>query len=176
MVSEEKLIDKCLKRDERYMKLLYDKYSAKMFGVCIRYFNSKEQAQDALQEGFIKVFSKLKTFKGKGSFEGWIRRIMVTTSLNIIRKNSKHFYNYDVDDFSDRISDQSFNYDHLQLEELLKMIHNLPKGYRTVFNLYEIEGYSHKEIADLLDVSENTSKSQLLKARRHLRKQLERQK
>lgn len=174
MASENKLIQKCREGNQKYMKLLYDKYSAKMFGVCLRYFSSVEQAQDALQDGFIKVFTKLKTYEGKGSFEGWIRRIMVTTSLNIIRKDYKHYFHEDISEFDEKISDNVFNYDHLHVEELLKLVQKLPHGYRTVFNLYEIEGYSHKEIAEMLEVSENTSKSQLLKARHHLRKQLER--
>lgn len=139
----------------------------------MRYFHSKDEAQDALQEGFIKVFTKIYTFKGKGSFEGWIRRIMVNTSLNLLRNNLKHLYHADVDDAKIQIADINVEFDQFNVEDILKLIQELPSGYKIVFNMFEIDGFSHKEIADELGVSVNTSKSQLLKARRYLRKELE---
>jgi RNA polymerase sigma-70 factor (ECF subfamily) len=173
MVSEQDLIEGCQSGKAKFQRLLYERYAPKMLGVCMRYFHSKDEAQDALQEGFIKVFTKIYTFKGKGSFEGWIRRIMVNTSLNLIRNNLKHLYHADVDDAKIQIADLNVAFDQFNVEDILKLIQELPSGYKIVFNMFEIDGFSHKEIADELGVSINTSKSQLLKARRYLRKELE---
>jgi len=139
----------------------------------MRYFKSKDEAQDALQDGFVKVFTKIENFRGHGSLEGWIRRIMVNTSLNLLRNNLKHAFHADVDDEKVHIVDSSVDYDRFQVDDIMKLIQNLPKGYRIIFNMYEIDGYAHKEIAQKLNISINTSKSQLLKARRHLRNELE---
>jgi len=139
----------------------------------MRYFKSKDEAQDALQDGFVKVFTKIENFRGHGSLEGWIRRPMVNTSLNLLRNNLKHAFHADVDDEKVHIVDSSVDYDRFQVDDIMKLIQNLPKGYRIIFNMYEIDGYAHKEIAQKLNISINTSKSQLLKARRHLRNELE---
>ncbi len=172
MVSEKDLIEGCQKGKAKLQKLLYERYAPKMFGVCMRYFRTKEEAQDALQDGFVKVYTKINNFRGQGSFEGWIRRIMVNTSLNLIRNNLKHQYHDDVDDVKVHIADLSVEFDQFNVQDIMKLIQELPNGYRVVFNMYEIDGYAHKEIADELNISVNTSKSQLLKARRHLRKKL----
>lgn len=173
MTSEQKLIKGCKQGKAKYQKLLYELYAPKMLGVCARYFKNIDDAQDALQDGFVKIFSNIKAFREEGSFEGWIRRIMVNTSLNLHRKNLKHYYHIDISETESRIADKRMDFDHLEVQDMLKMIQSLPNGYRLVFNLYEIEGYSHKEIADELGVSVNTSKSQLLKARRKLREKLD---
>ncbi len=173
MTSEQKLIKECKRGKAKYQKLLYELYAPKMLGVCARYFQNIEDAQDALQDGFVKVFSNIKAFREEGSFEGWIRRIMVNTSLNLHRKNLKHYYHIDISETESRIVDKRMEFDHLEVQDMLKMVQSLPNGYRLVFSLYEIEGYSHKEIADELGVSVNTSKSQLLKARRRLREKLD---
>jgi RNA polymerase sigma-70 factor (ECF subfamily) len=175
MISEQKLIKEVKRGKPKYQKLLFEIYAPKMLGVCSRYFQTMEEAEDALQDGFVKVFSNINSFRGNGSFEGWIRRIMVNTSLNLHRKNLKHYYHIDIADTETRISDIRLNFDQLEVQDLLNMIQELPNGYRLVFNLYEIEGYSHKEIADELGVSVNTSKSQLLKARRRLREKSDKQ-
>jgi len=175
MISEQKLIKEIKRGKPKYQKLLFETYAPKMLGVCSRYFQTIEEAEDALQDGFVKVFSNINSFRGNGSFEGWIRRIMVNTSLNLHRKNLKHYYHVDIADTETRIADTRLNFDQLDVQDLLNMIQELPNGYRIVFNLYEIEGYSHKEIADELGVSVNTSKSQLLKARRKLREKLDKQ-
>jgi RNA polymerase sigma factor (sigma-70 family) len=172
MISEAELINGCKKGDKKAQKTLYDKYAAKMLGVCIRYFRNIDEAEDALQEGFIKVFNNIDKFRNEGSFEGWIRRIIVNTSLNYYKSNLKHYFGVDYDEIQEVIEDDKLQYDNLSVEYLLKIIHNLPEGYRLVFNLYEIEGYSHKEIAEMLGVSINTSKSQLMKAKRSLQKVL----
>ena len=173
MVSERGLIEGCQKGKAKLQRLLYERYAPKMLGVCMRYFRSKDEAQDALQDGFVKVYTKINDFRGQGSFEGWIRRIMVNTSLNLIRNNLKHLYHEDVDDVRIQIADANVEFDQFNVQDILRLIQKLPSGYKVVFNMFEIDGFSHKEIADELNVSVNTSKSQLLKARRHLRKELE---
>ena len=173
MISEQDLVKGCQKGKAKYQRLLYKLYAPKMLGVCMRYFRTRDEAQDALQDGFVKVFTKIKDFRGSGSLEGWIRRIMVNTSLNLHRDNLKRMYHLDVDDEHVQIADHSFDYDHFNVEDIMRLVQQLPDGYRIVFNMYDIDGYSHKEIAEALNISVNTSKSQLLKARRHLRKELE---
>lgn len=172
MLSEEEIIKGCLSGERKYQKILYRKYAPVMFGVCQRYFNSIDQAEDALQEGFIKVFNKLADFRMEGSLEGWIRRIMVTTSLNYYRNQKKHYFHSDVDDLYEGVEDVMFREDSFTQAELLKTLSEMPPGYKMVFNLFEVEGYSHKEIAEMLDVSVNTSKSQLSKARKMLQRRL----
>ena len=173
MISEKKLVAGCQKGKAKYQRMLYELYAPKMLGVCMRYFHSKDAAQDALQDGFVKVYTKIEGFRGQGSLEGWIRRIMVNTSLNILRDNLKHAFHADVDDVKVQIMDSSVEYDHFNVQDIMRLIQELPKGYRVVFNMYEIDGYAHKEIAEELNISVNTSKSQLLKARRYLRAELE---
>ncbi len=173
MISDEELIKQCLRGKPKYQKMLYDKYAPLMFGVVSRYFSNRAEAEDALQDGFIKVFSKLPDYSGLGSFEGWIRRIMINTSLNLIRGNLKRQYHLDIDEIQEFVEDKNQSYDRLTTEEMLKLIRSMPLGYRTIFNLYEIEGFHHNEIASDLGISVNTSKSQLLKARQWLRKRIE---
>lgn len=173
MVSEKDLVKGCQRGKAKYQRLLYERYAPKMLGVCMRYFHSKDEAQDALQDGFVKIYTKINSFRGQGSLEGWIRRIMVNTSLSLLRNNLKHLYHADVADEKVHIADSSMDYDQFNVQDILKLIQGLPKGYRIIFNMYEIDGYSHKELAEELKISINTSKSQLLKARRYLRNELE---
>lgn len=172
MLSDDAIIEGCLKGKRKFQKMLYRKYAPTMFGVCQRYFSSLDQAEDALQEGFVKVFLKLGDFRREGSLEGWIRRIMVTTSLNYYRNNKKHYFHSDVDDLYEGVEDSMFKEDQFTREELLKTLKDMPAGYKMVFNLFEVEGYSHKEIAEMLGISVNTSKSQLSKARKMLQRKL----
>lgn len=169
--TEEKLIEACRKGDKKAQRDLYEKYSPLMFTVCRRYINEPQAAEDVLVCGFMKVFTKIDQFKSEGSFEGWIRRIMVNESLSYIRKHKSLYMQVEIEN-ADREPDYSQLGDHLVEEDLMKLIDRLPAGYRTVFNLYAIEGFSHKEIAQKLDISENTSKSQLSRARAHLQKLL----
>jgi RNA polymerase sigma-70 factor (ECF subfamily) len=173
MISEKDLVKGCQRGKAKYQKLLYERYAPKMLAVCMRYFRTREEAQDALQDGFIKVFTNIGSFRGDGSLEGWIRRIMVNTSLNLYRNNLKRMYHLDVDDAQVQIADVSVDFDRFNVEDIMRLVQKLPDGYRIVFNMYDIDGYSHKEIAAKLGISVNTSKSQLLKARRHLKKELE---
>ena len=172
MVSEKVLIKGCQRGKAKFQRQLYELYAPKMLGVCMRYFRSKSEAQDALQDGFVKVYTKINNFRGQGSLEGWIRRIMVNTSLNVLRNNLKHLYHADVDDDKVHIADLSVDYDQFNVRDIMKLIQEMPPGYQIIFNMYEIDGYSHKEIAEELKISVNTSKSQLLKARKYLQKEL----
>ncbi len=173
MISELEIIRECIKGDSSAQELLYNKFASKMLGVCIRYFKSIEEAEDALQEGFIKVFANLKYYRSEGSFEGWIRKIMVNTALNIYRKNQKHYFHSDIDEIQEQYFGGNLISQKYSAEQLLKVIQDLPTGYKLVFNLFEIEGYSHKEIAEMLDISVSTSKSQLLKAKNRLKNTLQ---
>jgi len=169
--SEEQLIRQCRKNNAAAQEKLYRQYASRMLALCRRYVSDRDQAEEIMILGFTKVFRKLDQFEFKGSFEGWIRRIMVNESLTFIRKNKNMYLEVDIEQ-ANREPDYARLDDHLQAADLLKLIDQLPTGYRTVFNLYVIEGYSHKEIADRLKISENTSKSQLSRARTLLQKHL----
>ncbi|GAB4382843.1 MAG: RNA polymerase sigma factor [Salibacteraceae bacterium] len=167
-MTEEELIKKCLEGDQRAQKALFDKYSRKMMSVCMRYMANREEAEDVLQDGFIKVFKHLGSYQGKGSFEGWIRRTMVNTSLDHIRKQKMIEVDADISEAEYLATEKSRALSKLRVEEMMELINRLPVGYRTVFNLYAIEGLSHQEIADELGVTESTSKTQYRKARTYL--------
>lgn len=169
--EEDQLIRGCRKQDGKAQKALYDKYSGKMLGVCARYVKDYDQAEDVMIGAFVKVFQKIDQYKSEGSFEGWIRRIVVNDSLTYIRRNKSMYLEVDIEQ-ADREPDYNNLNNHLETEDLLKLVNDLPTGYKTVFNMYAIEGFTHKEIAEKLNISENTSKSQLSRARGLLQKQL----
>ncbi|MEM9856065.1 MAG: RNA polymerase sigma factor [Bacteroidota bacterium] len=169
--EEHLLIENCRKKDQKAQKEVFNKYASKMLGICNRYLRDFNQAEDVMIGGFVKVFDKIEQYKGDGSFEGWVRRIMVNEALTFIRKNKNMYLEVDIE-AADREPDYGTLSNVLEANDLLKLVHDLPTGYRTVFNMYAIEGYSHKEIAKQLGVSENTSKSQLSRARVLLQKQL----
>ena len=154
------------------MKELYDSYAPKMFGVCLRYAKNQMEAEDILQDAFIKVFSNLHRFKFQGSFEGWLRRTIVNTAINNYKKNLKHAREMDIDDIEAENQKEEKVLDRMSADEILAIVQTLPEGYRVVFNLNVLEGYTHKMIGEMLDISENTSKSQLLRAKRLLREKL----
>ena len=164
-MEPEQLIKRCIDNDPVAQELLYRRFAAKMFGVCLRYAPNKMEAEDILQEGFVKVFNNLKKFRGDGSFEGWIRRTMVNTAINHYRRNVRYFQDIDIDSVDIHDTFDKDGISNLTEAELLKLVQELPEGYRMVFNLYVIEGYSHKEIGEQLNIAENTSKSQLSRAR-----------
>lgn len=168
-MREEELIDRCLKNDVLAQKKLYEMIGPKMMGVCLRYMGNTEEAQDVLQDGFIKVFEKLKGYSRVGSFEGWMRRIFVNTALDAIRKNKKLKNQADIDDVAYMLKSDDYTLETLAAEDLMKILQEIPIGYRTVFNMYVIEGYSHKEIAEKLEVTTSTSKSQFSRAKAMLR-------
>jgi RNA polymerase sigma-70 factor (ECF subfamily) len=165
------LIRGCLQNNAAMQKMLYDKYAAKLFGIALRYAHSQEDAKDILQDGFVKVYKNLSKYKGTGSFEGWMRRIMVNTAIEHYRKKN---HTYEIQEsHEESITDRDLTaLDKLAAEEILNMIKALPNGYKTVFNLFAIEGFSHKEIADMLNISEGTSKSQYARAKALLQEKI----
>lgn len=170
-LSESELIEACKNGSSKAQKQLYEQHSGKMFNVALRYVGNHHEAEDVLVSAFMKVFEHLHTFKGEGSFEGWIRRIVSNEALGLIRKRKKVFMEeIENADYKGKNNPASTA---LETNDLLALVKQLPDGYRTVFNMYAIEGFSHKEIAQKLDISENTSKSQLSRARALLKKWLE---
>ncbi len=172
MLKDENLIKECLKNNRVAQKELYDKYSSKLMGVCIRYTNSKEDAEDMLIEGFTLIFQKLSMFKGDGSFEGWMKRIMINNAISHFRTNSKYRFHKDIEEVYNEIEKQESIIEKMEAQRIMKLVNSMPKGYRMIFNLYAVEGYTHREIADKLDLSEGTSKSQFSKARKWLQNRL----
>lgn len=179
MITEEELIEGCKKGKRWAQSELYNRYSASMLAVSMRYCRNVSEAEDALQEAFIRIFKYVKNFKGRhdGSLSAWIKTIVVNTTLSHNRNNKKHHYTEDVDDLhvsADPVPlfDDEVDVSRRKQEAIMKSMQKLPVGYRTVFNLYVVEGYTHKEIAEILGISENTSKSQLSKARKYLKKLL----
>jgi len=175
MLSEEEIIAGCKVGKRKAQHELYNRYSGSMFGVALRYSRNKSEAEDVLQEAFIRIFKYIKNFEGRneGSLSAWIKTIVINTTLSYNRNNKKHHYTEDVDEVQvgeNPVFDISSDDDtDDRKQKVMKAMQQLPDGYRTVFNLYSLEGYTHKEIAEILDISENTSKSQLSKARKYLR-------
>lgn len=167
-MTEKELIARCKRGDRAAQKFLFDKYSPKMFGVCKRYLRNVEDAEDVLVEGLFKVMTKLDKYTHKGSFEGWIRRVLVNECLMFLRK--KHNFQLTVEVSNIDIKTQASVEDDLAAQDILRLLDMLPTGYRTVFNMYVLEGYKHKEIAETLGISINTSKSQLLLAKKRMQK------
>ncbi len=169
-----KILRGCLAGNKRDQELLYRRYSAKLYGVSLQYSGSHDEARDVLQESFIKIFTSLHTFSGEGSFEGWVRRIVVNTALE---KHRNRYYLNKVDEVgysNDTLPElEATDISGMESEDLLNFIMALPPKYRMVFNLYALEGYSHKEIAGMLNISEGTSKSNLSRARGILQKKVE---
>ena len=165
-------IDKAKQGDRRAQKAIYDALSGKMFAVCLRYMSDRQSAEDVLQEGFVSLFAKLDTFSGLGSFVGWARKIFVNAALMSLRKNDVLKDSTDVDTAWNVSSEAPSAVQQIGYKELSKMISELPTGFRTVFNMYVVEGYSHAEIAAALGISEATSRSQLLRARAMLQSKI----
>ncbi|PHR30341.1 MAG: RNA polymerase subunit sigma-70 [Fluviicola sp.] len=172
-MDEITLATKCIEGDQRAQRKLFDMYAPKMMGVCLRYMKDHAQAEDVLQDGFVKVFTKLEKYSGDGSLEGWVRRIMVNTALDHLRKTNKFNANISMDEVGYKVESDTDVLASLMEEDLLKLIQEMPTGYKTVFNMFAIEGYSHKEIGERLGVSENTSKSQYSRAKAYLRIKVE---
>lgn len=166
-MTDRELIEGCIEENRRCQKELFNRYAGKMLTVCRRYTRHHLEAEDILQDAWIKVFNNLHRFEFKGSFEGWVRRIVVNTALKNYNKSSFQKEKIGLEDYQDKPMDPKA-IANLGEEELLKEIAKLPEGYRVVFNLYVIEGYSHKEIANTLNIGESTSRSQLVKARKML--------
>ena len=169
--DEQRLITGCKKGETWAQKQVYELYASAMLSVCVRYVTDREVARDLLQDGFIKVFTKAETFSETGSFAGWIRRIFVTTALEHLRQKDALRQSSSIEDFENYFENEDVTVlDKISADDLLECVTKLSDGYRTVFNLYAIEGYSHAEIANLLNISENTSRSQFMRARKILQK------
>ena len=176
MMSDEELVLRCVRREALAQEYLYKRFSNRLMGICSRYSDSLEEAEDVLQEGFVKIFQKIDTFKNAGSLEGWMKRIMVNTALDHYRKNKNFRHLIDIDEIEYTSETHQHVLESLGAKDLMKLIKGMPKGFRTVFNLYAIEGYAHKEIAEMLEISESTSKSQYSRAKIYLQKLIQTEK
>lgn len=169
-----KIVEGCAKHDRRAQQVLYNRYSRFLLGICMRYVGDKAEAEDILQDSFLKIFFNIKDFSGTGSFTGWLRKIAVNTAITHYHKNLKFRYHLEIEEYvSVEVGAVSFEEDFFTSDELYKVLNELPAGYRMVFNLYAIEGYKHKEIAEFLKIDVNTSKSQYSRAKAVIRDRLE---
>ena len=166
-------LNDCINGDRRAQKAFFERYKGKMFALCLRYANAREDAEDMLQEGFVKVFRDLHQYSGVGNLEGWVRKVMVNTALQHLQRQKKELITVDIENID--LPDESDVYDpnEVPAQNLIKILQLLPVGFRTVFNLHVLEGRTHPEIAEILGISVGTSKSQLLRAKAHFRQLLE---
>ena len=171
-LSDRELVEACLKNNRDAQKAFYHRFASKAYSICLRFSQGNNQAEDILQEGFIKVFMNLGKFRFEGSLEGWIKRIVVNVAIDFVKKNVKHFQelNESIDESCDIYEDPTVS--KLSAEDLMKIVQELPDSKRLIFNLYAYEGYAHKEIAEMLGISVMTSKSQYCKAKKMLQERL----
>ena len=173
MDSEKDILAGCIKGKQSAQRELFERYSRLLLAVCNRYAENIEEAEDVMQEGFVKIFLNIKEFKAEGSLVAWMRRIMINTAITHYHKMRKHRYHDDLDDVSEsRFEEATWAESEFTREELYNVIHQMPEGYRVVFNLYAVEGYKHREIAEILKIDENTSKSQYSRGRSWLQERL----
>jgi RNA polymerase sigma-70 factor (ECF subfamily) len=165
-MTEAEVLDGCIRKNAVAQDALYQRFSPRMFGVCYRFARNRQDAEDMLQEGFIKVYTQIGQFRNEGSLEGWIRRIIVHTCINILKRNRKFAETLDIADVAEqiRVKEEAAG-SYFEVRQIVETIRTLPLGYRTVLNLYAIEGYSHKEIGAMLDIGESTSRSQYTRAK-----------
>lgn len=175
-MSDEELVQRCIKKEPQAQEFLFKSFSGRMLGLCVRYADSLEEAEDILQDGFVKVFQKLETFKGNGSLEGWIKRIMINTALDAFRRSKNYRHAIDIDTIEYTSETHSHVMESMGAKDLMNMLKTMPRGFRTVFSLYAVEGYAHKEIAEMLQITESTSKSQYSRARTYLQKLIQTEK
>src|SRR5436190_5295179 len=175
-MTEELMLAGCLRNNATAQEALYNRFSPRMLGVCYRFAKNREDAEDMLQEGFIKVFTQIHQYRNEGALEGWIRRIVVHTCINILKKNKKFSDSVDIIHANSVNVKEEIIPSIMQAKQIVECIRTLPLGYKTVLNLYAIEGYSHKEIAMMLDIEESTSRSQYTRAKAMLEEILIRKK
>ncbi|MFC5269165.1 RNA polymerase sigma factor [Adhaeribacter terreus] len=168
---EEAIIEGCKREEPAFQELLYKKYASRMMAVCTRYAKTRFEAEDVFHDAFVKVFKNIQTYQS-GSFEGWMKRIFVNTAINNYRKNLKHYGHDEFGEVHDFSPETDSVISGITTQELLDIVNQLPEGYRLVFNMFAVEGYTHKEIGELLGIAEGTSKSQLAKAKQMLKKLL----
>ncbi|MDF9829054.1 sigma-70 family RNA polymerase sigma factor [Parabacteroides sp. PF5-6] len=171
-MDEQQLIEGCRKGNRKAQKELYETYSRKMMGVCLRYVNDRETARDLLQDGFVRVFTSLDSYSGTGSFEGWMRKIFVNSALEYLRRTDILRDAADLDHTAELAGADSSVISRMSAAELMQVVNELPTGFRTVFNLFAIEGYSHKEIGEMLQITESTSRSQYTRAKQLLQRKI----
>ncbi len=164
-MTEQEIIEGCRKGNTSARRELYERYGGTMYGVCRRYVNDPATAEDLLHDGFITLYTKIGEFRGEGSFEGWCRRIFVNTALGYLRKRNPLSESEQIETMYSLSDRQVSAVEKMSADELLACIGELPEGYRTILNLYAVEGYSHKEVAEMMGISENTSRSQYSRAR-----------
>ena len=170
-MTEQEIIQGCIRQNRQCQQVLFNLYAGNFMTICLRYATNEMEAEDMMQEGFISIFKNIEQFKNNGAFGGWMRRIIVNAALGIIRRNKINFMEIDDNSSNCAVID-AYTYSNLGEADLLKLIHNLPKGYKVVFNLSVIEGYSHDEISKILDIQPSTSRSQLVKARKMLQQKI----
>lgn len=173
MLSEEEIIQGCIRNDRAMQKELYQRYSGRMFAICLRYARSRDEGQDMLQEGFMKIYKKISQFSREHSFEGWMKRVFVNTAITHYRNNLKYYYQEEINEVHENagIHHNVDDYEYSK-EEMMDVIAKLPDGYRVVFCAFAIEGFKHKEIGEMLGIDESTSKSQYHRARKMIQQKL----
>lgn len=169
----ETTLQACIKGERLAQQQFFAKYKGKMFALCLRYARNREDAEDILQDGFVKVFRDLHQYSGVGNLEGWVRKVFVNTALQHIEKRKRLMPTVEFEDIDMPDEQEPFFHDEPPAQNLIRILHQLPDGFRTVFNLHVLEGYSHPEIAEILGISVGTSKSQLMRAKAHFKKLLE---
>lgn len=173
MKNDREILEGCLKHDLYAQKCLFEQYSGMLMGICVRYATDIPEAEDILQESLLKIYLNIKDYSGEGSFIGWMRRIVINTAITYYHKNLKHKYHIEIEEvYTSEIGEAGFSDAQFTADELKKVLDDLPPGYKTIFNLYAVEGYKHKEIAAMLNIDVNTSKSQYSRARAYIRKKL----
>ena len=165
-ITDESIIKGCLKQKGRAQKALWEKYKSVLFGICLRYTKTNTDAEEVLQEGFIKIFNSLVKYEGKGSFEGWMKRVMVYTAIDLHRKKKPEYLSKNEEEEITEITEDYIE-ESMDADTIMEIMHQLPDGYKVVLNLYAVEGFTHKEIAQELNISIGTSKSKLAKARKY---------
>jgi RNA polymerase sigma factor (sigma-70 family) len=174
MMSEQQIIEGCARHERKAQKVLYEKYSRLLMGVCMRYASNKAEAEDILQDSFLKIFFRIGEYSGTGSFAGWLRKVVANTAITHYHVNLKYRYYVEIEEYvSVESGVAGFDEDFFTSEELFTVLGELPRGYRMIFNLYAVEGYKHKEIAEMMGIDTNTSKSQYSRARAVIRHKLD---
>ena len=175
MLSEKKLIEGCIASDRTAQRQLYEQYSPSFFALCLRYMPTRTEAEDVMIMGFTTIFEKINTFKDEGSFEGWMKKVMIRTAISAIRMNEKRSFQINDETLLDNVEiamSQNVTYSAIGVKDIMRQVRRLPEGCRSVFNLYAIEGYSYEEIANMLSISGGTVRSQLARARKILQEAL----
>jgi RNA polymerase sigma-70 factor (ECF subfamily) len=172
MTDERRLVEACIRNERIAQRQLYELFAGKFYVIAVRYMKDKDDAADVMQDAFVKIFKYVNTFRFDCPFEAWARRIVINTALKALQKKKRMGYQIDANEMINQLSEQAVDISNMVLEQLMNLVHELPDGCQAIFNLYAIEGYKHHEIADLLNISEGTSKSQYSRSKQLLQKKL----